>query len=122
MENEIRKRYGQLTIIKKIGRREHETYAYLWKCDCGKDCIVSTSCLNSGTITSCGCKNEENKADIRAIDKGLVDGTRICAISESRKINMNNTSGCIGVSYSKEKKKWVTQITFIKKESSYLKI
>ena len=66
----------------------------------------------SGTITSCGYKNEENKANIRAIDNGLVDGTKISAISKSRKINKNNTSGYIGVSYSKEKKKWVAQIIF----------
>ena len=69
----------------------------------------------SGTITSCGYKNEENKANIRAIDNGLVDGTKISAISKSRKINKNNTSGYIGVSYSKDKKKWVAQITFQRK-------
>ena len=173
MENEIGKRYGFLTVIKKIDRREHETSVYLckcdcgnfkevninklhtghtkscgclknkikdltgkkfgrltvisfdgrrnnktyWKCkcDCGNDCIASTSCLTSGAVTSCGCKNEENKANIRTIDKGLVDGTRISAISKSRKINKNNTSGYIGVSYSKDKKKWVAQITFQRK-------
>lgn len=98
MENEIGKRYGKLTDIKKIDRRKHETSAYLWKCDCGNDRIASTSCLASGTITSCGCKNEENKANIRAIDKGLVGGTRISAISKNRKINKNNTYGYIGVS------------------------
>ncbi|MDY2902926.1 MAG: hypothetical protein SOU07_05760 [Bacilli bacterium] len=104
MENKIGKRYEKLTVIKKIDRRKHETSAYLWKCDCGNDRIASTSCLVSGTVTSCGCKNEKNKTNIRSIDKGLVDCTRISAISKSRKISNNNTSEYIGVSYSKEKK------------------
>ena len=112
----IGKRFGKLTIVSKTKERYFDgSFLYECKCDCGNDCIASTSCLTSGAVTSCGCKNEENKANIRTIDKGLVDGTRISAISKSRKINKNNTSGYIGVSYSKDKKKWVAQITFQRK-------
>ncbi|MGM9942668.1 MAG: hypothetical protein ACI31Q_01055 [Erysipelotrichaceae bacterium] len=40
MENEIGKRYGKLTVIVKLDRREHNTSVYLCKCDWGKECVA----------------------------------------------------------------------------------
>ncbi|RGX57740.1 AP2 domain-containing protein [Thomasclavelia ramosa] len=46
---------------------------------------------------------------------GLIDGTSLANISEKRKINKNNSSGHKGVHYDKQRKKWVAQITFQRK-------
>ena len=80
MENEIGKRYGRLTVIEKLDRRKHNTSVYLCKCDWGKECVVSTSCLVNGYVISCGCRNKDNKANISSVDKGFTDGTNIQAI------------------------------------------
>ena len=167
--SEIGKKYGKLTIIKKLDRTEHQTTVYLCRCDCGnfkevninklhtghvkscgcmkhriKDltgmrfgrlvvdsfkgregnktlwnctcdcgnkCIASTSGLTMGSTTSCGCKNKENQSTFM-IANDLIDGTRISAIDENRKINKNNHSGYIGVSYDKRRKMWIAQITY----------
>lgn len=167
--SEIGKKYGKLTIIKKLDRTEHQTTVYLCRCDCGnfkevninklhtghvkscgcmkhkiKDltgmrfgrlvvdsfkgregnktlwnctcdcgnkCIVSTSGLTIGSTTSCGCRNKENQSTFM-IANDLIDGTRISAIDENRKINKNNQSGYTGVSYDKRRKMWVAQITY----------
>ena len=58
-----------------------------------------------GSTTSCGCKNKENQSTFM-IANDLIDGTRISAIDENRKINKNNHSGYIGVSYDKRRKMW----------------
>lgn len=55
MENEIGKRYGNLTVIKKLDRREHETSVYLCKCDCGNLKEVNINKLHTGHTKSCGC-------------------------------------------------------------------
>ena len=54
--------------------------SYLCKCDWGKECVVSTSCLVNGYVISCGCRNKDNKANISSVDKGFTDGTNIQAI------------------------------------------
>lgn len=104
-------RFGRLIVVSFKERSKHKT---LWncKCDCGNDCITSTSCLTTRSTISCGCKNKENKARITIIDKGFVDGTNIHAIKETRKRNKNNSSGHTGVSYDSNRKLWVAQITF----------
>ena len=56
MENEIEKRYGKLTVIEKLDRRKHNTSVYLCKCDWGKECVASTSCLVNGDVIFCGCR------------------------------------------------------------------
>ena len=33
--SEIGKKYGKLTVIKKLERKEHQTTVYLCRCDCG---------------------------------------------------------------------------------------
>ena len=93
MENEIGKRYGKLTVIEKLDRREHNNSVYLCKCDWGKENVASTSCLVNGDVISCGCRNKENKANISSVDKEFTDGTNSHAIKKNRKINKDNTYG-----------------------------
>ena len=56
-------RFGRLLVI-----GESEPYInpsgrkiYMWKCvcDCGKECVVSTSGLRNGRTLSCGCYHKE---------------------------------------------------------------
>lgn len=52
------KRYGRLTVIKRAENRG-EKVAWVCKCDCGKDTIVTTDLLKSGRTKSCGCYSRE---------------------------------------------------------------
>ena len=85
------------------------------KCDCGNTCFVPTTYLTTGVTISCGCKNEENRAALPNLDRGLVDGTMLCGIKKDRKLNKNNTSGVRGVRFDKDRGLWVAQIMFQRK-------
>lgn len=50
----IGRKYNSLTIIEKIGIKNHNTNV-LCKCDCGKTTTTSLSNLVSGRHKSCGC-------------------------------------------------------------------
>ena len=51
-------RYGRLKVIKYVGvKRTHK--AYLCKCDCGTEKIITSSDLRSGRVKSCGCYKQE---------------------------------------------------------------
>ena len=54
MEKGIGKRYGKLTFIEKLDRREHNTSVYLCKCDCGNFKKVNINNLHTGHTKSCG--------------------------------------------------------------------
>ncbi len=79
---------------------------------------MNTVSLTNGTTVSCGCKNDENRASLSSLDRGLVDGTMICALKKDRKLNKNNTSGVRGVHYDKKRNEWVAQIMFQRKAHS----
>lgn len=71
--------------------------------------------MTTRVTVSCGCKNEENKAPLPTLDRGLVDGTMKCGIKKDRKLNKNNTSGIRGVHFDKDRGVWVAQIMFQRK-------
>lgn len=107
-------RFGRLTVLEFAYKQGQKNY---WKCQCdyGNVCYVWTAWLTDGTTVSCGCKNDENRANLQNLDRGRVDGTMLCEIKEDRKLNRNNTSGIRGVHFDKERKRWVTQLTFQRK-------
>lgn len=56
-EDLTNKRFGQLTVIKRVPKPEHlkSNGAYwLCKCDCGKEKIIMAKSLKQGHTTSCG--------------------------------------------------------------------
>lgn len=44
-----------------------------WKCqcECGNICYITTTQLTTGETVSCGCKNNENRANLPNLDRGL---------------------------------------------------
>jgi hypothetical protein len=52
-------RFGRIVIL-AIGKPKGK-YAYkaLYRCDCGKESVGPLNSVQSGTTTSCGCKNRE---------------------------------------------------------------
>lgn len=107
-------KFGRLTVLEFAYTKNKKNY---WKCicDCGNICYVNTASLTNGTTISCGCKNEENRANLPTYDRGLVDGTMKCAIKKDRKLNKNNTSGVRGVHFDKDRGLWVAQLMFQRK-------
>jgi hypothetical protein len=47
------KRYNKLTVLKRISSKAPHRWECL--CDCGNVITTTTSCLNSGNTTTCGC-------------------------------------------------------------------
>lgn len=64
--------------------------------------LIGDSCL----------RNDENRANIPHLDRGLVDGTMKCGIKADRKLSRNNTSGVRGVHFDRQRGLWVAQIMF----------
>ena len=103
MSNEIGKRYGRLVVIEKTEKRYRSTTIYKCRCDCGNIVELTINKLHSGHTKSCGWKNEENRAALPNLDRGLVDGTMKCGIKKDKKLNKNNTSGVRGVHFDKDR-------------------
>ena len=53
------KRYGRLTVVKRVENSKNRSSRWLCKCDCGEDRIHSAGTLNYGTVKSCGCFGKE---------------------------------------------------------------
>lgn len=59
--NLIGNKYGKLTVLKLLGRKEESNYKnrppFIWKCvcDCNNQKIATTNQLRSGDLKSCGC-------------------------------------------------------------------
>ena len=58
------KTFGLITIDEKAGKIKNNIYWY-GTCECGNDVLVSTGNLNSGSVTSCGCKRKNNGTTIK---------------------------------------------------------
>lgn len=107
-------KFGRLEVLQFAFTKDKKNY---WKCrcECGNIRYVNTASLTNGTTVSCGCKNDENRASLSSLDRGLVDGTMKCALKKDRKLNKNNSSGVRGVHYDKNRKLWVAQIMLQRK-------
>lgn len=49
------KKFGKLTAVKDSGKRPHKKVLWLCLCECGNECLVLATRLNSGSTRSCGC-------------------------------------------------------------------
>jgi hypothetical protein len=48
-------KFGMLTVIKETDERLYSCTAWICKCDCGNEKLISTGYLTSGHAISCGC-------------------------------------------------------------------
>lgn len=53
------KRFGKLTVIKRLRSNKKQNVVWLCKCDCGNFTEATTDLLNKGEKLSCGCRNRE---------------------------------------------------------------
>ena len=106
-------KFGKLTVLgpaENIGDRT----AWLCRCDCGQETVVTTRRLRDGHRTSCGCDRPhfgEPPAAIGRASLTYVDGTCVEMI-RSKTIRRNNTSGVVGVDWLAAKGLWRASICF----------
>lgn len=111
------RKYGRLLVLSFTGKGKGEQELWLCRCDCGNLIELTKKQLYSNTVKSCGCMAYESRITNvnKAIDKlkkeDLIEGTSILKISRQDLLK-NNTSGYTGVTYDKNKKKWLAQIWF----------
>ena len=49
------RRFGHLTVLKRLDERENRYIMWLCRCDCGNEIKVNTRRLVRGTVDNCGC-------------------------------------------------------------------
>lgn len=67
----IGKKFGMLTVVEKISERANNgSIQWKCKCDCGNECIRSTTGLHrTDRIQNCGCYNKTTRLDLSIIGK-----------------------------------------------------
>lgn len=107
--------YGKTIVLDEYARKNKTTK---WKCRCGycgKEFYATISSLKKGSVISCGCQNTARRKELVKDNIGFIDHTSLSAISSNRKLNKNSTTGVNGVSFDKDKQKYVAQIYFQRK-------
>lgn len=59
----IGKRYGQITILKYLGKDKNSHSIYNCVCNCGKNFNVLLNSIKSGNTKTCGCKSRKRGKD-----------------------------------------------------------
>lgn len=106
------KRYGRLTVIKKLDHKIDDRIAWRCKCDCGNYTDVKGVYLTTGETKSCGClKHDQDEVNLRNMyDANYVDDVNVSLLKS--KLRSDNKSGIKGVYYSKSKKSWNAYIGY----------
>ena len=71
--------YSRLTVL-SLGHRLGGRHAWNCRCDCGREALVSSSCLRMGTTKSCGCLNSEVRSRMRAEKNRANNGKTLWSI------------------------------------------
>ena len=58
------KRFGRLTVIRRVENNNYGAAMWLCVCDCGKETIKTGYCLREGHVKSCGCLLREVNSKI----------------------------------------------------------
>ena len=106
-------RFGKLTVLAPAENIRKRT-AWLCRCDCGQETVVTTARLRNGLRTSCGCDNDlygKPPSEIGRASLTYVDGTCVEMIRAGT-VRCNNTSGVPGVNWVARKQRWQASICF----------
>lgn len=106
-------RFGKLTVLAPAENIRKRT-AWLCRCDCGQETVVTTARLRNGLRTSCGCDNDlygKPPSEIGRASLTYVDGTCV-EMLQSKTVRRNNTSGVPGVYWEISKGAWRAAICF----------
>lgn len=106
-------RFGRLTVLEPVENIGSRT-AWLCRCDCGQETIVTTRRLRDGHRTSCGCDKPGQNGTPGAAGRAsltYIDGTCVEMI-RTRPVRCNNTSGVTGVEWMEKKQRWRATIYF----------
>ncbi len=91
----IDKRFGRLTVLKRMDKNKWGNYRWLCKCICGKEKIVLDYDLKNGNTKSCGCLRKEQTRE-RFTTHGHLKGGVVSTTYQSwlsmiqRCTNLNN--------------------------------
>ena len=59
-------RFGRLVVLRREGTTSYRTAAWLCRCDCGNQRVISGSSLRKGDSKSCGCLRDEIVSETQA--------------------------------------------------------
>jgi len=76
MKDELNKKYGKLTVLKREPNNKFGTTRWLCSCECGKQIITNGQSLRNGQTKSCGCLNFIKKRSGNIIYNKLFSLTR----------------------------------------------
>lgn len=66
--NLVGKRFDRLVVLKRADEQEYGQIQWLCQCDCGNQCIKTTTALHREGIHSCGCYNKEQASQLNKKD------------------------------------------------------
>ena len=89
----VGQRFGRLTVLAPAERVGQYT-AWLCRCDCGREAVVTTRRLRSGNTRSCGCLKPGGVPH-----PTYIDGTSPEMLAAAKIARKNNTSGVPGVDW-----------------------
>ncbi|MEK5324409.1 hypothetical protein [Aeribacillus sp. FSL M8-0254] len=98
--NLVGKKFGRLTVIKKLNKKRNGYY--LWKvlCDCGNTDEATTGHLMSGAKKSCGCLNHEIE-DISGVKRNMLTAKRVADFRNTKgEVLWEFICDCGGVTYT----------------------
>lgn len=86
------KKFGRLTVIRRLKPEEVETRQYNWlcQCECGNFVKASANKLKTGHTKSCGCLRDEFSIGDKTRTHGLRHSTRLYHIYATMKQRCNN--------------------------------
>lgn len=61
------KKFGKLTVLKRVGTDGHRNPTWLCECECGNKKVIRGNSLKSGNTTSCGCVAKERIRNLNLI-------------------------------------------------------
>jgi hypothetical protein len=70
------KKFGRLIVVSEYGRR-HGSVTWFCRCECGKEKVIRSSNLLSGSSTSCGCYAAEQRKKSIMLPDGVAAFNRL---------------------------------------------